>query len=80
MSHKRADVCGQAIEAALAEIRAAGTYKRERVIVTPQSALIRVQGSEKPVVCFCANNYLGLCDNRELVRIFILFYFLFLFY
>jgi len=66
MAHKRADVCGKAIEETLAEIHAAGTYKRERVIVTPQSALIRVAGSDKPVICFCANNYLGLCDNPEL--------------
>jgi glycine C-acetyltransferase len=62
----RDDACGRAIKATLEEIRAAGTYKRERVIVTPQSSKIRVQGAEQAVVCFCANNYLGLCDNPEL--------------
>ena len=50
----------------LDEIRAAGLYKTERVITTPQSVEIRVQdGSE--VLNFCANNYLGLADNPEVI-------------
>ena len=50
----------------LDEIRAAGLYKEERVITTPQSVEIRVaDGSE--VLNFCANNYLGLADNPELI-------------
>jgi glycine C-acetyltransferase len=50
----------------LEEIRDAGLYKKERVIVTPQSVEIRVEdGSE--VLNFCANNYLGLADNPEVV-------------
>ena len=40
-------------------IRAAGTYKRERVIMTPQGTTIRVADG-KPVLNLCANNYLGL--------------------
>ena len=50
----------------LAEIRAAGLYKDERVITTPQGVEIRVSdGSE--VLNFCANNYLGLADNPEVI-------------
>jgi glycine C-acetyltransferase len=50
----------------LEEIRAAGLYKNERVITTPQSVEIKVQdGSE--VLNFCANNYLGLADNPEVI-------------
>ncbi len=46
----------------LAEIRAAGTYKRERVIVTPQGTTIRVADGQ-PVLNLCANNYLGLAQH-----------------
>src|SRR5579872_1884924 len=46
----------------LAEIRAAGTYKNERVITTPQGASIRVADG-RPVLNFCANNYLGLAQH-----------------
>jgi len=46
----------------LADIRAAGTYKRERVIVTPQGASIRVADGQ-PVLNLCANNYLGLAQH-----------------
>jgi glycine C-acetyltransferase len=54
------------IQHTLDEIREAGLYKTERVITTPQSVEIRVQdGSE--VLNFCANNYLGLADNPEVI-------------
>src|SRR6266436_5704105 len=46
----------------LEEIRAAGTYKRERVIITPQGTVIRVSDG-KPVLNLCANNYLGLAQH-----------------
>src|SRR5262245_31447471 len=46
----------------LAEIRAAGTYKRERVILTPQGTTIRVSDG-RPVLNLCANNYLGLAQH-----------------
>src|SRR5215472_17611058 len=46
----------------LASIRVAGTYKRERVIVTPQGTTIRVADG-KPVLNLCANNYLGLAQH-----------------
>src|ERR1041385_517304 len=45
-------------------IRAAGTYKRERVVITPQGATIRVADG-KPVLNLCANNYLGLAQHPE---------------
>ena len=49
----------------LAEIKAAGLYKTERIIESPQRAEIQVAG--KPVLNFCANNYLGLSDNQRLI-------------
>jgi glycine C-acetyltransferase len=48
-------------------IREQGLFKTERVITSPQRALISVQGG-KEVLNFCANNYLGLADSPELVR------------
>lgn len=51
----------------LDSIRAAGTYKRERVITTPQQARIRVAGGQ-PVLNLCANNYLGLAEHPEVVQ------------
>jgi glycine C-acetyltransferase len=50
----------------LEEIREAGLYKTERIITTPQNVSIKVQdGSE--VLNFCANNYLGLANNPEVI-------------
>jgi len=49
----------------LAEIEAAGLYKKERIITTPQSRRIRAESGA--VVNFCANNYLGLSDYPELI-------------
>jgi len=48
-------------------IRAAGTYKQERVIASPQDARIRV-GDGRPVLNLCANNYLGLAHHPEVVQ------------
>jgi glycine C-acetyltransferase len=55
----------QRVAAELAGIREAGLYKNERVIVSPQGARIRVGDAE--VLCFCANNYLGLANDPALV-------------
>eukprot|EP00033_Pygsuia_biforma_P000155 GCRY01000199.1.p1 GENE.GCRY01000199.1~~GCRY01000199.1.p1 ORF type:complete len:477 (+),score=113.59 GCRY01000199.1:159-1433(+) len=52
----------------LQEIRDAGTYKEERVITTPQSSQISVLGDPKTKINFCANNYLGLADNKTLIE------------
>jgi len=55
------------VRQALDTIRSAGTYKRERVITSPQSAHIAT--SEQPeVLNFCANNYLGLANYPELLQ------------
>lgn len=48
------------------DIREAGLYKSERVIETPQEARIEVNGRE--VLNMCANNYLGLSDDAEIVK------------
>jgi glycine C-acetyltransferase len=50
----------------LNEIREAGLYKVERVITSEQRAEIRVQSGQN-VLNFCANNYLGLANNKELI-------------
>ena len=49
----------------LAEIRAAGLYKGERVIDTPQAA--RVSVGDRSVLNMCANNYLGLASHPEVI-------------
>ena len=55
------------LQGILSEIKEAGLYKNERVIITPQSSAIQVEGG-KDVINFCANNYLGLADNEELIQ------------
>ncbi len=50
------------LEAQLSAARSAGTFKRERVITTPQGASIRVADGQH-VLNFCANNYLGLAQH-----------------
>lgn len=51
----------------LADIKAAGLYKGERVITTPQKVDIQVEPGDK-VLNFCANNYLGLSDDKRLIQ------------
>ena len=48
-------------------IRAAGLYKSERIIISSQAATIQVDSGAE-VLNFCANNYLGLSNNRELIE------------
>src|SRR5689334_4542042 len=50
------------VAAQLDDVRAAGTFKNERVIMTPQGTTIRVADG-KPVLNMCANNYLGLAQH-----------------
>jgi glycine C-acetyltransferase len=52
------------LDAEMSAIEAAGTFKRERVIVTPQGSSIRVRDG-RPVLNLCANNYLGLAQHPE---------------
>jgi glycine C-acetyltransferase len=56
----------QHLQAELKAIEDAGLYKKERIIVTPQRAEIKVQSGQQ-VLNFCANNYLGLSDHPRLV-------------
>jgi glycine C-acetyltransferase len=57
----RQDISGE-----LDEIRSAGLFKAERVIVSPQGSNIRV-GDGQEVLNLCANNYLGLADDPRIV-------------
>jgi len=50
----------------LEEISAAGLFKRERVITTPQDAIIKTTEGEE-VLNFCANNYLGLSSHPRVL-------------
>jgi len=54
------------LQSELDEIRAAGLYKGERVIDTPQAARVGV-GRTAPVLNMCANNYLGLASHPEVI-------------
>jgi len=56
----------QELEAFVQEQAKAGTLKNERIIESPQSASISVAG--KPVLNFCANNYLGLSDDKKVIQ------------
>jgi len=56
----------QYLEEQLGGIRSAGTYKNERVIMTPQGATIRVADG-RPVLNLCANNYLGLAQEPAVI-------------
>lgn len=51
----------------LQNIESAGLYKRERVITTSQQATIKVSTGQE-VLNFCANNYLGLSNNKVLIE------------
>ena len=55
------------LEKELAEIKAAGLYKKERIITTPQGADIKTSKGEE-VINFCANNYLGLSSHPKVLE------------
>ena len=55
------------LKAELQSIRDAGLYKEERVITSAQQAAIKVKPG-KDVLNFCANNYLGLANNPQLIE------------
>src|SRR5688500_2453644 len=50
------------------KFQSAGTYKEERLIVGQQSAEIHVNGQPRPLLNFCANNYLGLSSHPSLIE------------
>ncbi|CAG5099841.1 Similar to GCAT: 2-amino-3-ketobutyrate coenzyme A ligase, partial [Cotesia congregata] len=56
----------EVLQPELTEIRNAGTWKNERIIVSSQRTNIELNTGHK-VLNFCANNYLGLSDNQELI-------------
>ena len=49
------------------EIKDNGLFKRERIITSPQDAVIKINTGEE-VINFCANNYLGLSSNKEVIQ------------
>ena len=51
----------------LTSIESSGLFKKERVITSSQGASVRVEG-DKEVIIMCANNYLGLSSNNEVVN------------
>ncbi|MEM6844464.1 MAG: glycine C-acetyltransferase [Bacteroidota bacterium] len=56
-----------ALQKQLAEIREAGLYKTERIITTPQDAVIKTDSGQE-VINFCANNYLGLSSHPKVIE------------
>ena len=51
----------------LSDIKEAGLYKKERIITSSQDAVIKISTGEE-VINFCANNYLGLSNNSEVIK------------
>lgn len=49
------------------DIKEAGLYKSERIITSSQDAVIKISTGEE-VINFCANNYLGLSNNKEVIQ------------
>ena len=49
------------------EIKDNGLFKKERIITSPQGAIIKISSGEE-VINFCSNNYLGLSDNPEVIQ------------
>jgi glycine C-acetyltransferase len=58
--------CRQQLKTEIDDIRAAGLYKSERIIDSPQSAHVGV-GRNAPVLNLCANNYLGLANHPDVI-------------
>ncbi|MAC86985.1 MAG: glycine C-acetyltransferase, partial [Gammaproteobacteria bacterium] len=51
----------------IVEIKEAGLFKSERIITSSQDAVIKISTGEE-VINFCANNYLGLSNNPEVIQ------------
>ncbi|MDY7028135.1 MAG: glycine C-acetyltransferase [Spirochaetota bacterium] len=63
MYGKQRDILKDTID----NLKEEGLYKSERILTGPQGGTIEVAGGRK-VINFCANNYLGLADNPEIIR------------
>ncbi|XP_012274215.1 2-amino-3-ketobutyrate coenzyme A ligase, mitochondrial [Orussus abietinus] len=63
---KNASSLAAILQPELGAIKEAGTWKRERTIASAQSTKIRLSNGQE-VLNFCANNYLGLANNQELI-------------
>lgn len=57
----------QHLQAQLTEIEQNGLFKKERIIITPQGAQVKVSNG-KEVIIFCANNYLGLSSHPKVIE------------
>lgn len=57
----------QHLQQELEHIKEEGLFKEERIIVTPQNAVIKISTGEE-VINFCANNYLGLSSHPEVIQ------------
>jgi len=57
----------QHLQEEIQNIKDAGLYKEERIITTPQDAVIKIATGEE-VINFCANNYLGLSSHPEVIQ------------
>ena len=55
------------IQTQLTEIEQNGLFKKERIIITPQGAQVKVSNG-KEVIIFCANNYLGLSSHPKVIE------------
>ncbi len=55
------------LQSELQEIKDNGLYKKERIITSPQGAVIKISTGEE-VINFCANNYLGLSSHPEVIQ------------
>ncbi|WP_304156406.1 aminotransferase class I/II-fold pyridoxal phosphate-dependent enzyme, partial [Mesonia mobilis] len=51
----------------ISEIQDSGLFKKERIITTPQDAVIKISTGQE-VINFCANNYLGLSNHPDVVK------------
>jgi len=57
----------QHLQNELQDLTQAGLYKKERIITSSQDAVIKISTGEE-VINFCANNYLGLSNNKEVIQ------------
>jgi len=65
-SHSRVEAFYEGVNAALAATRRDGLFKSERIIATPQGALVRLSDGQQ-LINMCANNYLGLSSHPTVI-------------